>query len=91
MRTWYRKPQEVNSEKYKFSGPLFVTAGIQDALTPEDMYLILSDLKAFVSEKGTVDYLQVYESSDGLRVFLIDEGGEGPDNSHHTMLLADEY
>lgn len=98
MSTWKRKPQECPGN-YFFSGAFLVTQGVQAKLTQEEILLIYLDLQEFVKREGGVDYLQVYESSDRRKVWLIDqldqqmiESGEfQPEDNHCTMLLPEEY
>ena len=99
MATWTRKPQET-SGTYLFSGKLYLTQGIQASLMEYEIIQIVTDLKAFIEqEKNGIDYLQVYECSDGRKVWLIDqldqkmiESGEfQPEDNHWTMLLPEEY
>lgn len=83
MATWIRKPQEVKGD-YRFDGSAYMTPGVRDALAPEELLLIVSDLAQFAAG-GEADYLQVFESSDGRVLWCID------DRTHWTMLLPSEY
>lgn len=95
---WIRKPQE-NPGKYFFSGKFYITQGVSNSLTLEEITSICLDLKAFVEEQNGIDYLQVYECSDGRTVWFIDQldeamiasGDFAPEENHCTMLLPEEY
>lgn len=98
MSAWKRKPQET-SGSYFFSGTFYVTQGVQAVLAPEEILVIYHDIQALVKQENGLDYLQVYECSDGRKVWLIDqldqemiESGEfHPEDNHSTMLLPEEY
>ena len=98
MSTWRRKMQET-SGNYFFSGAFFTTQGVQAELTQEEILLIYLDLQEFVKREGGVDYLQVYECSDGRKIWLIDQLDKEmieseefqPEDNHCTMLLPEEY
>ena len=96
--TWTRKPQE-SSGKYFFSGKCYATQGVQAVLSQEEIYFIYLDVKKFVTQENGIDYLQVYECTDGRKVWLIDQldesmiasGDFAPEDNHCTMLLPEEY
>jgi hypothetical protein len=98
MRTWKRKPQEQEG-KHLFSGTLVVTQGVMHTLHRDEISAIYFDTLNFVMEKGGIDYLQVYESEDGLKVYLIDNCSPEqmehlefqPEDNYCTLLLAEEY
>ena len=71
MATWKRLPQECPGE-YFFSGQAVMTRGVEAILSPEEIVFIVADLHAFVQQEKGIDYLQVYESDDGHRVWVID-------------------
>ena len=83
MPTWNRKPQETSGD-YRFDGPAYMTPGVRDALAPEELLFVASDLARFAASESA-DYLQVFESNDGRVVWCID------DRTHWTMLLPSEY
>lgn len=95
---WKRKDQEVDGT-YRFMGRMLITIGIQQALTHEEIMHIAMDVFRAAYLKGGLDYLQVYERSDGLKVWCIDQlndemkqsGEFTPDQDHWTMLLPSEY
>ena len=102
MATWTRQPQECPGD-YFFSGRAFRTAGVEAALSPEEIAFIAEDLRAFVEQENGIDYLQVYVSDDDWRVWCIDqlrnslkESGEFTEEQlaeydYWTMLLPEEY
>ena len=98
MSNFARKPQE-NEGSYFFSGRLFITQGVQNALAIEEVHAIHRDVKAFVVQENGIDYLQVYEFEDGRVVWLIDQlnkemiesGDYEAEDNHCTMLLPEEY
>ena len=61
MAIWKRLPQECRGD-YHFSGQAYMTRGVQDALSPEEIAFIVADLHAFVQQEIGADYLQVYAS-----------------------------
>ncbi len=50
MATWKRLPQECRGDYY-FSGQAYMTRGVQDALSPEQIAFIVADLHAFVQQE----------------------------------------
>ena len=96
---WIRQPQE-KEEQYVFTGKVVFTRGFIDLLSPFEMFSILVDLEAFILQKKTVDYLQVYEKqgSDD-RIFCIDQlnvpmkqsGEFDAESDYCTFLLPSEY
>jgi hypothetical protein len=56
---WTRKPQEQEGNYY-FSGTFYLTAGVKQALSEEEIKAIYNDVQAFVKEKDGIDYLQVF-------------------------------
>ena len=102
MATWKRLPQECEGQ-YFFSGQASMTLGVEAALSPEEIAFIVADLHAFVQQEIGADYLQVYESDDGHRVWCIDQlrqsikdsGDFTPEQlaelDYWTILRPDEY
>ena len=102
MVQWTRQPQERDGD-YFFCGQLYVTQGVLDALTENELTYIVSDLQGFVQENNGIDYLQVYTSDDGRKVWCIDQlsktmkesGDYTPDQvqeyDYWTILLPEEY
>ena len=102
MATWKRKPQECAGDYY-FSGQAYMTCGVQAALSSEEIAFIVADLRAFVRRKNGVDYLQVYVSGEGRKVWCICQLSRSMKESddytpeqlteydYWTMLLPEEY
>jgi len=97
MASWKRLPQEQEDQGYWFAGSCFLTSGVSSSLSSEEVLFILTDLYEFVKEKKGIDYLQVYERDDGLRVWVIDQvprcelNDHSPAHNHFTMLFPEEY
>lgn len=97
MATWKRLPQEQEDEDYWFAGTCFYTPGVSRKLSSEEVLWILTDLHDFVREKQGIDYLQVYERDDGLKIWAIDQirrtefPNHPADHNHFTLLLPEEY
>jgi hypothetical protein len=98
MAIWTRKPQEQEGP-YLFSGTLYITQGVRAKLSdPEIMSIYLNILDAVV-QSGGVDYLQIYESNEGSKVYFIDQcspdmmevEGFNQDFNYCTILLPSEY
>lgn len=95
---WTRKPQEQEG-KYYFNGTFYLTAGVKQALSEEEIKAIYNDVQAFVKEKDGIDYLQVFTNEKGTKLFFIDqldktmiESGEYPSAFNHcTLMFAHEY
>ena len=102
MATWTHKPQERAGE-YFFDGRAFQTAGVAEALSPEEILWIVRTLQRFVIQHGGADYIQSFECDDGRRVWCICQlsgrmkrSGEFTeeqlsDYDYWTMLLPLEY
>ena len=102
MATWTRQAQECDGS-YFFNGRCVMTQGVGATLMPEEIMLILADLHAFVEEQDGIDYLIVYECSDGRKVWIIDQLNQEMKDSGdytpeelvkydvYTLLLPSEY
>ena len=97
---WKRKEQEVKEGDYWFDGRLLVTRGVQEQLSPLEIYLIVVDAMYFAYKKQGADYLYVYQNqSKGLKLFFIDQitrsslvNNEHPPEHHYaTLMLNSEY
>lgn len=97
MATWKRLPQEQEDEDYWFAGICILTRGVSSKLSHEEILWILNDLHEFVREEQGIDYLQVYEKDDGLRVWVIDQirrvelNDHPAEHNHFTLLFLEEY
>lgn len=99
LEKWLHQPQEREGT-YMFSGKFFVTAGIQQALTQEEIFHIYLFIKLLAKEKENLDYLQVFvhkESDqklffiDQLNKEMIDSGKYSSEDNYCTLLFAHEY
>lgn len=99
MATWTRQPQERNDQKYFFNGDFYVTKGVQEELTPEEVAFIIADVRQFAEEQKGIDYLQTYKSEKGVKVWIIDQldkdmvdsGNYDKEDNHCTLLFPHEY
>lgn len=99
MATWTRQPQEQQNQKYFFNGNFYVTVGIKEHLTPEEVASIFADVRLFAEEQKGIDYLQVYLDENGRKLFFIDQldkdmiesGDFASEDNHCTLMFAHEY
>lgn len=98
MTQWTRKPQEQHGS-YFFTGSFYVTRGVAQELTEAEIAAIYLDVQTYVREHDGADYLFVYTSTDGRKLFFIDnlsremiESGQyRPEENYCTLLFAYEY
>ena len=98
MATWTHKPQECEGD-YFFDGRSLQTVGAAASLSTEEMLWIVRTLQQFVREHNGADYLQVFECSDGRKVWCIcqlskpmkESGDYAAEDDYWTMLLPEEY
>jgi hypothetical protein len=98
MALWTRQNQEHYNQKYLFNGNLFVTAGIKEELTPEEVAYIYADVRQFAEEQKGIDYLQVFKDEKGRKVWIIDQldknmiesGDYSKEDNHCTLLFPEE-
>lgn len=72
---------------------------VSEALTPEEISEIISDVQIAVSKNIGLDYLQVFKNEKGQKIFVIDQltneedesGDFSPDDNYATVLFAEEY
>lgn len=95
---WTRLPQE-RSGTYMFAGRLYVTCGVCTRIPFDEILFIYQDVRAFAEEQGGIDWIQVYQSCEGDKLFFVDslspamlESGdfENEDNCC-TLMFASEY
>ena len=99
---WKRRPQEQKGDYY-FNGTMYCTTKVMNAIGLEIVSAIVHDLKARAKAEQGIDYLQVYERNDGLKIFCIDQlskkmmesGDYTPEEiseyNHFTILFPEEY
>ncbi len=98
MAKWTHKPQEQESAYY-FDGRALQRAGVAEALSPDEVLWIVSTLQRFVLKHKGGDYLQLFESDDGRKVWcicqlsktMIESGEYADEDNYWTMLLPKEY
>ncbi len=98
MAIWMHKPQECEGD-YFFDGRALQTAGVAETLAPDEVLWIVRTLKRFVTQNSGADYLQVFECSDGRRLWCIcqlsksmkETGDYAAEDDYWTMLLPEEY
>lgn len=101
---WKRLPEEVLNQDYFFSGSMYLTKGIQELLSDEEMLMITMELHSFIRIQKGVDYLQVYQHAetnekiyciDQLSKAMIESGNYSTEEiekyNHFTLLLPSEY
>ena len=99
MAKWTRRPQEVENDNYFFSGRAHMTRAVAEEVPMEEVLLIIADLKAFVENENGVDYLQVYVSDNGQKIFCIDQlsksmkesGDYSSEDDVWTVMFAEDY
>ena len=92
---WIRQPKE-NPGRYFFSGQFYITNGVSESLSLEEITTICLDLKSFENEQDGIDYLQVHECTNGRKVWFIDQldadmiasGEFKPEANHCTLAFA---
>ncbi len=99
---WVRQPQETKGD-YFFNGKSYITTNLMNEIPAVEIMWIISDLKAFIQKEQGIDYLLVYERSDGRKIFCIDQLSnsmmendlysekEIKEYNYWTMLFAEEY
>lgn len=96
---WLLQPQGQEG-KFFFSGQFYVTRGVEDLLSYDEIFELYRRVKQLVLEKNGLDYLQVFKHKQTKqKLFFIDQlskemiasGQFRPEDNHCTLLLADEY
>lgn len=93
---WKRKTQE-RLGNYWFGGASYMTKGVQESLTTEEILSIIVELKLAVKLYQGIDYLQVFECDDGRKVWAIDQVPlhelhlHKKEHNYFTLLLPSEY
>ena len=80
---WTRS-QEVEGD-CRFDGRGLMTRAVADSLSPFDVVEITRQLRASVKTHDGLDYLQIFTSEDGRKVWAIDDG------EHWTLLFPSDY
>jgi hypothetical protein len=72
MPTWTRRAQERQGT-FQFSGKLYVTQGVLNSLSPEEIVAIYFDIQVLVELTGGIDYFQTYVNDAGDKLYFIDQ------------------
>ena len=95
---WKRRPQEKEGT-YLFSGMFLVTRNVSQKLSSLEIVAIYLDMQAFVSAHNGADYLQIYDSPNGEKLYFIDQlsremietGQFAEEDNYCTLLFSWEY
>mgnify|MGYP000557245456 FL=1 len=93
---WHYQKQEQAGD-YWFSGKIYMTANVQAQIPNEELQAIILFLKMLVEQKKGLDYLQVFTTNDGTKIFVIDQitrqqiASSPPEYNHFTILFPHEY
>lgn len=98
MATWQRNEQECEGT-YFFNGEFYITRGVQDALSPQEITAIYQDVQQYVKEHNGADYLFVFTDEQERKLFFIDQlntemiasGQFAKEYNYCTLLFAEEY
>jgi len=72
MAKWTLKPQE-RPGTYRFNGRMYITHAVAESITIDELMTILFCIEILVWKYGGLDYLQVFESDTGLRLYFVDQ------------------
>ena len=95
---WQHQPQEQEGS-YLFSGSFYVTKGVNEKLSEQEIGNIYRYIKNKAQEEN-LDYLQVFLNSeteeklffiDQLDKAMIESGKYLPEDNHCTLMFASEY
>jgi hypothetical protein len=93
---WHYQKQEQAGD-YWFSGKIYMTANVQAQIPNDELQAIILFLKMLVEQKKGLDYLQVFTTNDGTKIFVIDQitrqqiASSPPEYNHFTILFPHEY
>lgn len=101
QRKWVLQAQEEMGT-YQFSGNMFVTKTVVDSVPPDEIYLMIADVKERVKSNKGADYLQVFKEKYGDRtIYFIDNLNQEminnstpefvKENNYYTILFSFEY
>jgi len=95
---WEHQPQEQEGN-YLFSGSFYVTSGVSEQLSGQEISDIYGYIQKLAQEKK-LDYLQVFLNlKTGEKLFFIDQlsksmiesGAYLPEDNYCTLMFASEY
>lgn len=72
MAKWTLRPQE-RSGTYRFNGRMYITQAVAEAIKIDELMTLLFCIEILVWKYRGLDYLQVFESDTGLRLYFIDQ------------------
>ena len=93
---WIHQPQEQNGDYY-FDGRVFVTNNVQADIPQAELIEIIEHLQTLAKEQEGIDYLQVFKTEDGDKIYVIDQITKSqvktsPEEYHYcTILYPYEY
>ena len=93
---WHYQKQEQEGD-YWFGGKIYMTANIQTQIPNHELQAIILFLKMLALKQKGLDYLQVFKTNDGTKIFVIDQitrqqiASSPPDYNHFTILFPYEY
>jgi hypothetical protein len=99
LENWLYQPQECEGT-YGFSGRFFITAGIEQKLSREEIFDIYMFIRTLADENKNLDYLQVFIHKvtrqklffiDQLNKEMIESGSFSSEDNYCTLLLSSEY
>lgn len=97
---WEHKPPEYETGDYWFDGKFFVTQGVRDALSKEEILLIYTHIINLVQQKEGIDYLHVFlQKEKKYKLFFIDQvtreslqnGAQPSEHNYCTLMFNHEY
>ena len=84
MADWTRKPEETPGT-HRFARQRVATSALLATIDRSELYALNRLLDQAIVEHDGLDYLQVFESDSGLKVWVIDDG------SYVTWMLPSDY
>ena len=93
---WIHQPQEQDGD-YWFDGRIFMTNNIQADIPQIELMGIINHLQTLAKEQEGIDYLQVFKTEEGDKIFIIDQITKSqietsPKEYHYcTILYPYEY
>jgi len=98
---WTQRPPEVKEGDYFFDGNAYITPGVQQKLSFEEITSIILDLQQKAHANNGIDYLQVYVNKHGEKIWIMDQLTKSQlatqpadwvkTNHFFTILLPEEY
>ena len=99
-KKWKLQPQEQEG-LYMFCGKMYLTRGVNESVPIAKIMQMVLEVKQCVLDNNGADYLQVFKTSSGEKIFIIDQldrimkDGQPQDwideNDYFTVLFSHEY